>query len=220
MVRRVVSFADNGVQMRLTRSLVGANALLEDALGLFDKLAVQIDAVRLDTTGCVVLAEDVLGRLSVVVIHLGSVRLALVGELLGGGAIAGLVGIARLSEMDMCQWRKVRQLGRRGGTTYALEAVVALLGLGACLIAETVILTLDFIVVARVESFAVRHVNIECETNCALLRTSAAQFLHLIRHNGRQLALETTKIPKGRTGVPARNGFLVVICTCKRWLLS
>lgn len=91
VVCRVVSLADDGVQVRLPARLVRADTLLEDALRLLDELPVQVDAVRLDAAWRVVLAEDVVRRLTVVIVHLGVVRLALVGELLGPGSIAGLV---------------------------------------------------------------------------------------------------------------------------------
>lgn len=90
--------------MSLPSRLVGADALLEDTLGLLDEQSMQINAVALDTPRHVVLPEDVLGCLSVIVVHLCVMRLALVGELLGLGAVArgiGLVGLlatARLVE--------------------------------------------------------------------------------------------------------------------------
>lgn len=92
----VVSLADDGDQMRLSSRLVGTDALLEDALGLLDELAVEIDRVGLDATLGIVFAEDVFGGLLVVVVHLGGVRLALVGELLGSGAIAVFIGLSGL----------------------------------------------------------------------------------------------------------------------------
>ena len=93
---RVVAFADNGVQVCLAAFLIGADALLEDALGFLHELAMQVDSVAIDLAGRVVLAEDVLGGLPVVVIHPGIVGLALVRELLGGRAISVLVGALRL----------------------------------------------------------------------------------------------------------------------------
>lgn len=95
---RVVALADDGDQVRLAVGLVGADAVLEDALSLLDKLAVQVDRVGLDAPVGVVLAEDEVGGLLVVVVHAGGVRLALVGELLCGGAIAVFIGLAGLDK--------------------------------------------------------------------------------------------------------------------------
>jgi hypothetical protein len=75
----MVALANNSMQVRLAPSLVRANALFKDALRLFDKLAVQVDTIGIDTTGGVVLAKDVVGRLMVVFLHFGIVSLALVG---------------------------------------------------------------------------------------------------------------------------------------------
>lgn len=96
VVGRVVTLADNSVQVRLAPGLIRADALLENALRLFDELAVQIDAIGFDTAGGVVLAEDVIGRLVVVFPHLGVVSLALVGQFLRSGAVAILVRALRL----------------------------------------------------------------------------------------------------------------------------
>lgn len=96
VARRVMALADDGMQVRLAGGLVGADALLEDALSFLDELAVQIDAVGLYVAGCVVLAEDEVGGLLIVVVHLGIMRLALVGELLRAGAIAVVVRLSGL----------------------------------------------------------------------------------------------------------------------------
>jgi hypothetical protein len=66
VARRVVPLADNDMQVILTGALGVADALLEDILGLLDELAVQVNGVLGDATGCVVLAEDELGGLLVV----------------------------------------------------------------------------------------------------------------------------------------------------------
>lgn len=97
MVGRVVALADNSVQVRLAPSLIRADALFENALRLFDELAVQVDAVGVDTAGGVVLPEDVVGSLVVVFLHLGIVGLALVGQFLRSGAVAILVRALRLN---------------------------------------------------------------------------------------------------------------------------
>lgn len=91
--RRVVALADDGEEVVGAAGLVGADALLEDALCLLDELPVQVDLILIDAARRVVLAEDVLGRLAVKVVHLGVVRLALVRKLLRAGAVAGLVGL-------------------------------------------------------------------------------------------------------------------------------
>lgn len=96
MVGRVVALADNSVQVRLAPSLIRADALFENALRLFDELAVQVDAVGVDTAGGVVLPEDVVGGLVVVFLHLGIVGLALVGQFLRSGAVAIVVRALRL----------------------------------------------------------------------------------------------------------------------------
>lgn len=108
---RVVALAGDGVQVWLAAGLVGADALLEDALGLVDKLAVQVDGVGLDLARRVVLAEDVLGRLLVVLVHLGLVPLALVGQLLGRGAAAQLVDLAGL-QTSRTRTRRAPQVSR------------------------------------------------------------------------------------------------------------
>lgn len=88
---RVVAPADDSMQMRLTPRLVLPDAPLEELLRLLDVEAVQVDTVTLNAAGRVVGAEDELGRLAVVVVHLAVVSLALVGELLGRGAVAVVV---------------------------------------------------------------------------------------------------------------------------------
>jgi hypothetical protein len=86
------------MKMVLPMRLGVLDPLFQDLLGLLDELTVQIDGVGLDAPVGVVLAEDELRRLSVVLIHLAAVGLALLGELLGGGAIAARVGVLRLWE--------------------------------------------------------------------------------------------------------------------------
>lgn len=120
----VVALADNGVDVRLAAVAVGAHAHLEDALGLLDELAVEVNLVLVDAARGIVGAEDKVGRLLVVGVYLGVVVLALVGELLGGGAVAVAVGL----------------LG-------AIEARPPLLGLGPGQIAETVVLALRLVIV-------------------------------------------------------------------------
>lgn len=92
----MVALADDSVQVRLTPSLIRANALLENALRLFDELSVKVDAVGFNAAGGIILAEDVVGRLMVVFLHLGIVGLALVGQFLCSGTVAIFVSAARL----------------------------------------------------------------------------------------------------------------------------
>ena len=91
----MVSLADDHVEVRLAILLGIANALLEDLLGFFDKLAVQVDGVAVDFADGVVLAEDELGGLLVVFVGFGCVRLALLRQLFRLGAVAALVGLLR-----------------------------------------------------------------------------------------------------------------------------
>jgi len=91
----VVSLADDHVEVRLAVLLGVADALLEDLLGLFDELAVQVDGVAVDFADGVVLAEDELGGLLVVLVGFGCVRLALLRQLFRLGAVAALVGLLR-----------------------------------------------------------------------------------------------------------------------------
>ena len=92
----MVSLADDHVEVRLAVLLGVADALLEDLLGLFDELAVQIDGVAVDFADGVVLAENELGGLLVVLVGFGGVRFALLRELFRPGAVAALVGLLGL----------------------------------------------------------------------------------------------------------------------------
>ena len=108
VVGRVVTSADDDVQMGLAARLGVAYPRLEDVLGLLDELPVQVDRVLGDAALGVVLAEDVLGRLLVVLVHLGPVALALVAQLLRLGAIAALVRLAGLYDPQGSQQVTVR----------------------------------------------------------------------------------------------------------------
>lgn len=68
----------------------------QDLLGLLNVLAVQVDGVVRHAAGGVVLAEYELGGLLVEGVLLGGVALAFVGEGLGAGAVAALVGLVGL----------------------------------------------------------------------------------------------------------------------------
>jgi hypothetical protein len=94
--RRVVSLADNDMQVRLPGGLGVADALLEDVLGLLDKLAVQVDGVLGDAAGAVVLPEDELRGLLVVLGLFLLVTLAFVRELLSACAVATFIGLVSL----------------------------------------------------------------------------------------------------------------------------
>ena len=89
----VVAFADDDVQMSLARLLRVADALFEDLFGFFDELAVQVDGVRVDAADGVVFAENVLRGLFVQFVCFGGVGFALQREVVGGAAVAALVGL-------------------------------------------------------------------------------------------------------------------------------
>lgn len=91
MVGGVVSLANDHVQMRLSTLLGVADALLENLLGFFDVLAVQVDGIAVDFAHGVVLAKDKLRGLLVVLVGFGSVRFALLRQLFRFCAITSLV---------------------------------------------------------------------------------------------------------------------------------
>lgn len=94
--RRVVSLANNNMQVGLAGGLGVADALLEDILSFLDKLAVQVDGVLGDAAGGVVLTEDELGGLLVVLGLFLLVPLAFVRELLSASAVATFIGLVSL----------------------------------------------------------------------------------------------------------------------------
>ena len=96
VVDGVVSLADDHVQVRLAVLLGVADALLEDLLGLFDELAVQVDGVAVDFADGVVFAEDELGGLLIVLVGFGCVCFALLRQLFRPAAVTALVGLLRL----------------------------------------------------------------------------------------------------------------------------
>ena len=65
------------MEVRLSCALCIFYSLLDDRLGLFDELTVQVDSVPVYLSDRIVLAEDELGRLSVVFICFARVLLAL-----------------------------------------------------------------------------------------------------------------------------------------------
>lgn len=87
----MVPLANDDVQVRLAGGLGVADALLEDVLGLFNELPVQVNGVLRYAAGSVVLPEDELRRLLVVVGLLLLMPLALIGQLLSSGSIAALI---------------------------------------------------------------------------------------------------------------------------------
>lgn len=95
VVLAVVSHADDHVQVGLARGLGVPDPPLEDVLGLFDVLAVQVDGVAGHALEPVVLAEDELARAPVVPLHQRAVLPALFRQRLGRGPVAALVGRAR-----------------------------------------------------------------------------------------------------------------------------
>lgn len=89
------------MQMVLPVCLGISNALLQNILGLLDKLAVQIDGVLSNPPARIVLSEYIFGGLLVVLLHLAAVCLSLLRELFGAGAIAVLVGLLRLKQSEV-----------------------------------------------------------------------------------------------------------------------
>jgi len=130
----------------LTILLGVPNALLEDFLGLFDELAVQVDGVTVDFAHGVVFAEDELGGLLVVFVGFGSMRLALLRQLMRLAAVAALVGL----------------LGTRGE-----RLVLALLFTSK--VAEAVILALGITRRTVVEGWRALSVGKSCR-HCVLMR--------------------------------------------------
>jgi hypothetical protein len=89
----VVSLAHNHMQVPLPRLLRVSDALLQNLLCFFDELPVQVDGVGVDAADGVVFAENVLGCLLVQFVGFGGVGFALDGEVVGGAAVAALVGL-------------------------------------------------------------------------------------------------------------------------------
>lgn len=84
------------VQMCLSMLLSVADAALENVLGLFNELAVQVNSVVGHAVGGVVLPEDEVACLLIVLVHLSRVPLTLIAQLFGLGAIAPLISLVRL----------------------------------------------------------------------------------------------------------------------------
>lgn len=75
MVRAVISFADDDMEMCLSCGLRVFDAFFKDILRLFDELPVQVYGVGGDAPFGIVLAKDELGGLFVVGLHLGAMLL-------------------------------------------------------------------------------------------------------------------------------------------------
>jgi hypothetical protein len=93
MPNTMIPLADDNVQMPLACLLGVADALLQNLLCFFDELPVQVDGVGVDAADGVVFAENVLGRLFVEGVGFGGVGFTLDGEVVGGAAVAALVGL-------------------------------------------------------------------------------------------------------------------------------
>jgi hypothetical protein len=126
----VIPLPNNNMQVPLPGLARIADPLLQDILGLLDELAVQIDGVGVDAARSVVLAEDEFGGLFVVGGHLCAVRFAFVAQGLCGGAVAGVVGF----------------FGAR-------ETFAALVGFGACEVAQAVVFGFRFVGLRVVEGW-------------------------------------------------------------------
>ena len=61
--------SDLHVEVSLACGLSVSDALLENILGFFDELAVQINGVSIDPADGIIFPEDVVGRLFVVLVH-------------------------------------------------------------------------------------------------------------------------------------------------------
>lgn len=83
------------IEMGLPIALRILDALSDNFLGFLDKLAVEVDGVRVDPADGVVLTEDVVRGLVVVIVGFLSMLPAFVRELLRAGAVTALVGLTR-----------------------------------------------------------------------------------------------------------------------------
>lgn len=95
VVSAVVALADNDVQMALVLLAGDFDALLKYVLCFFDEETVQVDCVAGDASFGIVLPEDKVAGLPVVLLHLLRVLFSFLRQLVGGGAVAGLVGLVR-----------------------------------------------------------------------------------------------------------------------------
>lgn len=87
----MITLPYNDMQMVLTLLLRIPDALLENLLRFLHILPVQVYCVAGNFTDGIVLPEDELGGLAVEVVGGGGVLLGLLGEVVGGAAVAGLV---------------------------------------------------------------------------------------------------------------------------------
>jgi len=85
--------------MCLSRALCVFDALLDNGLGLLDKLTVQIDRVRVYLAYSVVLAKDELRSLSVVVVRCLRMLFTLLGRVVCACAISAFISLSRLGDI-------------------------------------------------------------------------------------------------------------------------
>ena len=126
VVRTVVAFTHNHMQVSLARLLRVSDPLLDYFFGLLHILAVQIDSVAVDFANRVVLTEDVLGGLLVVRVGLGGMLLGLLAHAMRLGTVARVVCLA-------CFGSKVLMLALLF-TREVTQAIVLLLGGGVSVV--------------------------------------------------------------------------------------
>ena len=87
------------MEMCLSCALCISDALLDDGLGFFDVLAVQINGVRVYLADCIVLAEDKFRGLLVVVVGRLSMLFTLLGHLVCAATISARICLLRLDQL-------------------------------------------------------------------------------------------------------------------------
>ena len=80
MIDTVVAFADNDMQVCLSRALRISDSLFHNVLGFLHELAMKVNCVGSYAAFRIVLSKDELGSLFVVLLHLCAMRLALLGQ--------------------------------------------------------------------------------------------------------------------------------------------
>ena len=81
------------MQMRLPILPRVPNPLLQDALRLLDKLAVQINRIAIHPPHGIVLPKDIIGRLLIVRLHHTTMALPFFRQLVRGSAVVTFVGL-------------------------------------------------------------------------------------------------------------------------------
>lgn len=168
------------------------DALFEDLLRLLDKLTVQIDRVGRNSSIGVVLPEDKLGSLLIILLHLATVGLALLGQLLGAGAIAARVGILGLNGVSEVQFPcrcKCDCNERHFGVAYPSKTLSALGGFLAGEVAEPIVLRLGVAAILVVEGCGKVSA---CESLNIAIITPRAHVGHFVRH-GCSIALNVIR---------------------------